>query len=360
MKDNIFGVWLTVSLNFNSTAVAAVLRKFTAEEAFSATESELLSAGLSESTAKKLCGKDLERTRAIIEKCAEKNIKIINWDSPEYPRALDRISNKPYVIYVRGNTDCMRGKKTAALVGTRKMTSRGKEHSEGIARRLISEGYLLVSGLADGVDTVAARVSLEMGVPTVAVLGVDIDRYFPKVNQVLTDRVAKTGAVISEYPPDTGARYFPARNRIIVGLSDIVNVTEAPANSGALIGARLAMKNKIPTYALGLDGDSFEGSRQLIAEGARPLEGSAQGEKAVKRVKKAIKSEEKQKEAVVAVPDKLTGTCRYIFEKLMTGPKTDNSLVDENHPIRNILIALTELELGGYIKSLPGGKFALK
>ncbi len=351
MKSDVFLIWLTVSLGFNSTSVASVIRKFAPEEAFAATKEELIASGLKESIAEKLCVKSLDRAQAIIKKCAQQNIKIIGYDSPEYPRALDRLKDKPYVIYVKGSTDCMKSKKTAALVGTRKMSQRGRENTERIAKELISRGYILVSGLAQGVDSVAAGVSLKNGVSTVAVLGVDIDRYFPMSNRQLTDSIAKTGAVISEYPPDTNARFFPARNRIIVGLSDIVNVTEAPESSGALITARLAIKNKIPTYALSLDGVSFEGSRQLLNEGAKALEGSNT------EVKKSVQA---KKDSTSKIPDSITGTRRYIWEKLLTGPKTDNSLVDEEHPIRNILIALTELEIGGYIKSLPGGKFALK
>ena len=360
-------VWLTSSLKFSSRAIARVLYKFTPYEAYCADEDTLKAAGIDGDTAEKLLDKDTALACRIVEKCEKENIKIIPSSSPDYPRALERLPDKPFVLYVKGDITCINGRKTAAFVGTRRMTAEGHQNGERIAQELIDSGYVLISGLASGIDTVAAEMSLKKNVPTVAVLGVDIDKYFPAENTRLTDRVAETGAVISEYPPYTGARFFPARNRIIVGLSDIVNVIESPSKSGSMITGRLSLKMKIPTYALCLEGSSFDGCRELVANGALPI-GSTKTETAKKApvkktpsVKKAPSPKKKEPEKETkSIPDDVVGTRRYIWEKLLSGPVGENALVDSSHSIQEVLCALTELELDGYIRALPGGRYALK
>lgn len=352
MTETLYWVWLTTALNFASGAIDKVLKKFSPRGAYKCTKDEIIALGIEEKIAEKLADKNLARAESIVRKCEQSNIKIIHSEAREYPYALNRLRDKPHVLYVRGDISCLKGRYTSAFIGTRKMSVRGLENAERVAKDLISEGYLLVSGIAEGIDAVAAKVSISEGVPTVAVLGVDIDKYFPMVNKKLIDRVAETGAVISEYPPDTNARFFPSRNRIIVGLSNIVNVIEAPLGSGALIGGRLALKMGIPTYALNLKGDNFQGCRELIALGAEAIEGSIAGSVC----ERAEEPQPKRNN----IPDDVQGTRRYIWEKLLTGEQSENSLVDGKHSIAEILCALTELELDGYIKALPGGKYGLK
>lgn len=360
-------VWLTTTLKFFSPAIAKVLYKFTPSEAYEADGDTLRSAGVEEDIVTKLLDKDISEAEKTVTKCREKNIKIIPASSPDYPRALERLSDKPYVLYVKGDISCINGRKTAAFVGTRRMSEDGFENGVKIAEDLIDRGFVLISGIAAGIDSIAAKVSLKRKVPTVAVLGVDIDKYYPSENRRLIDEVAETGAVVSEYPPFTDARFFPARNRIIVGLSDIVNVIEAPLKSGALITGKLAVSKRIPTYALALSGSTFDGCRELISAGAIPISGSELTESKAKIGKapstKKIPPPKKETDSpkkYSAIPDDVVGTRRYIWEKLMTGPQNENSLVDDKHNIQEILCALTELELDGYIRAIPGGKYALK
>lgn len=352
MTEALCSVWLSTSLKLNPRAIERTLQKFTPKGAYNATKEELEGAGLDLGIVEKLADKELIRAERIVERCESLGISIVTSDSPAYPERLSRLRDKPYILYVRGDITCLSGRKTAALVGTRKMTERGRSWSERIAGELIDGGYILVSGAAEGVDSVAARESISRGVPTVAVLGVDIDKYFPKINTRLIDKIAECGAVVSEYPPFTDARYFAQRNRIIVGLSDELAVTEAPVTSGALIGARLALKLGIPVSAVGDGGEGFSGSRALIAEGARNL----CGEKSSETPKETPKAEEKDD----GVPKGLDGARAYIYKRLLEGEQNENSLVSEKYPIQSILCALTELELDGYIKALPGGKYSLK
>lgn len=359
MKETLYWVWLTTTMKFAHASLNKVLFKFTPEEAYNADSATLEGAGLDARTVAKLGDKSLDRAERIIEKCRRKGISVVCSTSSQYPRSLDRLEDKPHVIYVRGDLGCLRGKKTACFIGTRRMTRRGEEFGVEHARRLIDRGNLLVSGIAEGIDTIAARVSVEMGVPTVAVLGVDIDRYYPVSNQRLIDKIAETGAVISEYPPDTNSRFFATRNRIIVGLSDTVNVIEAPMGSGALIGAELALKKKIPTYACSLEGETFEGCRMLISKGAIPLNGDVPPQKIERKpIKKAVGTANASPGK--SVPEELQGTCRHIYEILLKGPAREDAFITDAHNVTSVLCSLTELELKGYIKALPGSKYQLK
>lgn len=347
MIETKYWIWLTQTLGFSAGSINKVLRKLSPDKAYLADKEAFLTAGIDEKLADKLLDKSLEKALTVISKCEKKGIKIIPSDSTEYPRALDRLDDKPNVLYVRGDIGCLEGKKTAAFVGTRRMSKTALPHALELANSLIDDGYVLVSGIAEGVDTVAAQVSLERGVPTVAIMGVDIDKYFPASNRALIDKIAERGAVVSEYPPDTNSRYFATRNRIITGLSDIFNVLEAPVGSGALIGARVALKKKIPTYALCLEGKSFDGCRELLELGAKPLGKSESAKK---------KSPAKPK----GIPDEIQGIKRHILETLALGPCDDSSFLKDGYSISQVLCTLTELELLGYIESLPGGKYKLK
>ncbi len=334
----LYWIWLTTELEFSHRKVSSVYRKFTPEEAFFSSTDELIASGVPHDVAEALERRDLTRARQISEKCEAFGINIVPANSRHYPRQLEILRDRPYIIYARGDLSVLKNK-TAAIVGTRRNTKRGEALTEETAERLISEGFTLINGVADGIDSVAARVSVERGVPFVAVLGVDIDKYYPASNKRLIDKIADNGVVISEYPPFTSARYFAERNRIIAGLSDEVYVLEAPEKSGAQITADIARKYRIPVYAPDIDGASFEGCRSLIKKGANILGGEK------------MKKEKK--------PPVLDGTRLYIYEKLKEQSVGEEELIDGGHSIAEVLTALTELELDGIIKALPGGKYKL-
>ncbi len=334
----LYWIWLTTELEFSHGKISSVYRKFTPEEAFFSSTDELIASGVPYEVAESLERRDLKRARQILEKCEALGIKIIPANSRFYPRQLEILRDRPYIIYARGDISVLRNK-TAAIVGTRRHTKRGQALAEETAERLISEGFTLISGVADGIDSVAARVSIEKGDPFVAVLGVDIDKYFPALNKRLIDKIAENGVVISEYPPDTNARYFTERNRVIAGLSDEVYVLEAPEKSGALITADIARKYRIPVFAPDIEGVSFEGCRALLKKGANILGGEK------------MKKEKK--------PPVLDGIRLHIYEKLKEKSVGEEELIDGDHSIAEVLTALTELELDGIIKALPGGKYKL-
>ena len=332
----LYWVWLTTLLNFSSVRFSRIYSKFTPEEAYNASREELCGAGLSEDEIESLENRDLTRAREIICSCEKQGISIIPANSRYYPRALERLHDRPYVIYAKGDLSVLK-KKTAAFVGTRRMTKKGEAIAVKTAGELLDEGYLLISGLADGIDLVGARVSLERGLPFVTVQGVDIDKRYPASNEA----IAEKGLIISEYPPDTNARYFVRRNRILAGLSDEIYVTEAPETSGALSTAEYGRRIGVRIHATHAEGLSFAGCVRLIDRGAIPI-----GDAPLKR--------EKEKK----MPS-LDGTRLYIYERLKRESASEEELIDEKHPITEVLTALTELELDGIITALPGGKYKL-
>lgn len=204
----------------------------------------------------------------------EKEIGYITCFSPLYPERLKKLKNYPYVLFYRGDLSLL-NKRMAAVVGSRKATLRGKEFSYRVSLELAASGYVVVSGMAAGIDTHAHRGALSAGT-TVAVLGTSVDVVYPKSNYRLFEEVCEKGLVISPFYPSTSAyRYnFPLRNGIIAALSEFVVVVEAALKSGALITARYAMEMGIPVYAVpGRISDvQSKGTNWLIKQGARLLD----------------------------------------------------------------------------------------
>jgi len=215
-------------------------------------EADLLQKSVSDIEAligRKLKSWNTDAPRRAAEKAAEKararGINMVSWHSPLYPPLLREIYDPPALLFFRGKLPNPESP-LAAIVGTRKPSPDSSAQAFDIAKGLGRGGISVVSGLAIGIDSFAHRGNLEGGAPTVAVLGSGVDEIYPSSNRNLALRILETGGVLlSEYPPGTGPRKwtFPARNRIISGLSRGVLIAEAPQKSGALITARFALEH---------------------------------------------------------------------------------------------------------------------
>ncbi len=189
-----------------------------------------------------------------IKDIEKKDIKIITMKDKIYPKLLGQISDAPFLIYVRGDPAVLNEvQPRIGVVGTRKITGYGEEVTRKITQELVESGVIIVSGMAYGVDTIAHKTAVENNGKTIAVLGCGVDIIHPRINTDLYwDIVKKYGAVISEFPvgmyADVGL--FPARNRIISGLSQGVVVTEGAQDSGALITARYAAEQGREVFAV--------------------------------------------------------------------------------------------------------------
>jgi DNA processing protein len=220
----------------------------------------------------------LEQQRARIEPEAEVerltrlHIGAVRTIDPAYPRLLQEIPLPPPVLYVRG-TLAPADEWALAIVGTRRASPYGKQMTERLAGELARQAITVVSGLARGIDTAAHQAALAAGGRTIAVLGCGPDLVYPPENAKLAARIVEQGAVITEFPPGTQpeAGNFPARNRLISGLSLGVLVTEAPETSGALITTRFAAEQGRDIFAVpgNVTSRSSVGANRLIQDGAQ-------------------------------------------------------------------------------------------
>jgi DNA processing protein len=200
--------------------------------------------------------------------------EFITPDDGRYPILLKVIKKPPEMLYFQGDLSLL-SKRTVAIVGARKPTEYGKWAAFTIAKKLSSNGIVIVSGMAEGIDSMAHRGALEGGTPTVAVMGTGIDICFPTFNENLREEILQNGLILSESQPGTpGSRYsFPLRNRVISGVSAITIVAEAALTSGSLITAERAAEQGRAVYAVpgNINRTMSVGCNKLIKDGATPI-----------------------------------------------------------------------------------------
>ena len=206
-----------------------------------------------------------------MEETHEKEIFCIDKNSREYPERMKKLPHMPDKLYVKGQIPDDK-KPTAAVIGARNCSVYGRVQAFSFAKALSNAGVQVISGLAGGIDTEGHKGALEGKTPTFAVMGNGVDICYPKSGRGTYRRILETGGILSEYPPGTSPRayYFPARNRIISALSDVVLVVEAKEKSGSLITAGYALEQGKAVYAVpGAVGDALSlGCHKLIYDGA--------------------------------------------------------------------------------------------
>lgn len=248
----------------------------TAQKAWQACEKDLLKIGLGEKLVQHFLNfrRDFSLTD-YQKKIYSLNINVITLSDKVYPKLLKEIPDAPFLLYVRGNPEIL-GKidRTIAVVGTRMITSYGEAVTRQLTADLVAAGFTIISGLAYGVDTVAHQTVIETGGQTIAVLGCGVDIIHPKSNTTLYWQIIKKyGLVISEFPVGQFAAkgFFPARNRIISGLSLGTVVTEGAFNSGALITARFALEQGREVFAVPgpITSSLSKGPSNLLKQGAK-------------------------------------------------------------------------------------------
>jgi DNA processing protein len=218
-----------------------------------------------------------ERASRIRETCGRAGIRVVPLDSEDYPESLRTVPDAPLVLYAAGAG--VPWENSVAIVGSRAPTPPGMEFAGLLASELAAAGWTVVSGMARGIDAAAHEGALRGGGKTAAVLGCGVDVVYPPEAGRLRARILGRGALLSEYPPGGPPlpRHFPARNRIISGISRGVVVVEAPSRSGALITARIALDQGREVMAV--PGNPLfphtAGSNRLIREGASPVTGAA-------------------------------------------------------------------------------------
>ena len=228
--------------------------------------------GISVGMKTRLGDKALESSYAILRYCRENKVDIITYGDKRYPERLKRIETPPVLLYCLGRFPDFNTRLCIGVVGTRKMSEYGKQSAYKISYELSAAKTVIVSGMALGIDGVAACGALEASGDTVAVLGCGISVVYPKEHKKLMRSITSFGAVITEYPPteEPNARNFPKRNRLISGLCQGVVIVEGALGSGALITASRAISQGREVFALPgkIDESNSDGPNELIRNGA--------------------------------------------------------------------------------------------
>ena len=193
-------------------------------------------------------------------------------DDPRFPPLLAALPDAPFALWVRGNPALLR-QAQLAIVGSRRATPVGREVAAEFAGAAVAAGWVVTSGLAEGVDAAAHRGALAATGPTVAVCGTGPDLVYPPRHQELAAAIAVTGAIVTEFPPGIPARpaHFPYRNRLLAGLAIGTVVIEAALRSGSLVTARLAAEQGREVYAVpgSIRNPAAQGCNALLKDGAR-------------------------------------------------------------------------------------------
>lgn len=291
----------------------------------------------------------------LLQSVKDNKITAIPMCDQRYPLALKQMTDAPLVLYMKGKLRPEDFHHPAGVVGTRRPTTYGQRLVKEIAAGLASNGVTIISGMAIGIDSFAHRAAIESGGRTIAVLGCGVDVCYPSSNRPLYEMLisGEYGAVISEYSPGTkpDTWRFPARNRIIAGLSEAVVVVEAGENSGSLITADLAFHGGRQVYAVPgrVDAPMSLGTNYLIASHKAQLVTNHQD---VMRHLGWVHSTEAGTDAPVV---ELYGREKEVYEMLSNEPVHFDLLCERTGMSAGELSAtLTMLELAGVVTRHPG------
>ena len=374
----VYWIWLANKANVTDREKLAVLEHFgRPEDCFFADKEALMQVtALRKEAVETLCEKSLKDAESILHQCAKKNISILTWQDAHYPNGLKNIADPPLVLYYRGTLPDFDEEPMIGVVGTRKASAYGMQAAEKLGAEIASCGGIVVSGMAEGIDTMATQAALRAQKPAIGVLGCGVDRVYPPSNRELYRKVERCGCLLSEFPPGTAPQRwnFPKRNRIISGLSCGVVIVEAPLRSGALITARLALEQGRDVFVVpgNIGVASCEGSNALLKDGAAMItSGWDILEEYIYRYPDKIHRHTKEKPVADKKPVDKTTPAPYsdvvdtaeadetellILKCLHDGEKLiDTIIADTGLPSAQVLAALTMLEVQGAVATRPGG-----
>jgi DNA processing protein len=315
---------------------------------------------------------DEARIAADLAWLAEPGHRLLRFTDADFPPQLETIAQPPAALFVSGDASLLL-RPQVAMVGARSASIAGKENARAFARNLAMTGFVVTSGLADGIDGAAHEAALDAGQPTIAVIGTGPDLVYPRKHRNLSARVEAHGALVSEFPPGTPARtdHFPRRNRIISGLSLGTVVIEAGLQSGSLITARLAGEQGREVFAVpgSIHNPLARGCHRLIREGARLVESASEIAESLVPAARALGAELAQrldqspaegKERVQTASGGWRADPEY--QRLLDVLGHDQVALDElaartGQTAAVLSSMLLMLELEGCVEGLPGGRY---
>jgi DNA processing protein len=287
-------------------------------------------------------------------------VGIIRFSDPTYPARLRTIADPPPFLYVRGEIRQI-DEKAIAVVGSRSHSDYGRRVARDLSHNLVSLGFTVVSGMARGIDGTAHETAIDAGGRTIAVLGSGVDVPYPPEHEPLYRRISENGAVVSEFPLGTRpiAFNFPARNRLISGLSLGVVVVEATERSGSLITAALALEQGREVFAVpGEVGSSrSRGTHRLIRQGAKLVESvnDIVEEIAPQLLRRGAGPAEPLQRAL---PANVSVEARTVFGLFQQRSLQIDEIIEiTGLPPSRVAEILLNLELQGFLRPLPGKRY---
>jgi DNA processing protein len=314
-----------------------------------------------------------------IDLLKKEEIRLISYECLEYPDLLRTIPDPPPVLFLKGRI-LPEDFRSVAVIGSRRASAYGTAVGERLVRELVGQGFTIISGMARGIDTAAHWCALESGGRTGGVLGTGLDVTYPRTNAHLFSRIPRQGFLVSEYLPGTQPRpeNFPRRNRIISGLAWGVLVVEASERSGTMITVRMALEQGREVFAVPGDvrSPTSRGTHRLIQQGAKLVEGvddileelshlgawgsspdagcadfpsREEGERPVPQ-----REEQDAAAPMHGMPEERKALVQLLND---SGTGLDTLVRRTGWEMQRLSVLLTELELSGQVKRLPGNRY---
>ncbi|MGN0463585.1 MAG: DNA-processing protein DprA [Acutalibacteraceae bacterium] len=404
--DAKYWIWLQGAMGAGARTDLAIDEFGSAKGVYEADDDTLRTSGVfNKKQLEKISDKSLDRAESIAALCSEKGYEIITPDLAEYPERLKLIADFPLALYVCGDKKSLGSDKIhIGVIGSRKPSQYGIDVAETISTSLASAGAVVVSGGALGIDSAAHSSAMDAGGKTVLIMGCGFGYNYLSENEPLRRRVTENGALVSEYPPGTPPTYnsFVLRNRITAGLCNGVLVVEAGRKSGSLSTANAVIRYNRDLFVITGDarGDNFLGANELAKRGARIVfsaddimslygyeirnrdsfnfsqlgedifngidvfpngrKESAEPERAKRKTKKTEKKAENKEKRETDI-SAFSPDAQKIYKAIgNSGLLIDDIARQTQIQIRNVLIALTELEMAGAVECGAGNEYRIK
>lgn len=269
MAELKYWLWLTTRKGLGPVGALAVLDCFTTpERAYYGEREDYDALNLPPFVKNSLMDKSMDEANRILGECDRLGIRIMTFQDADYPQRLRQIADPPVTLYIKGRSFHFDEEAAIGVVGARKSSAKSRERAERFGMELASSGALVVSGIAEGIDSSAITGALRGGGPVVSLLAGGADKIFPRESRFLYEDVAAAGALISEYPPGTPHKgdHFNPRNRILSGLSLGVLAVECATTGGTMLTVNHALDQGREVFAvpIGLDEQSARGTNRLI------------------------------------------------------------------------------------------------
>jgi DNA processing protein len=353
MEDINYCVWLSGLPGIGPKKYIKLVEYFgNAKEVFLCSREELVESNLVyEKNIDTIIEKrDADKIKRYMSRLKENNISVYTTDDAEYPFNLKNIYDPPPVLYVKGKlveSDI----NSLAIVGSRKASEYGLKTAFQFGKEIAELGFTVISGMALGVDSAAHKGALKAGGRTIAVMGCGLNNIYPQSGLNLSKEILKKGAIVSEYPLgfEVFPQNFPARNRIISGMSKGVLIVEANKKSGSLITADFALEQGRDVFAVpgNINSPNSKGTNELIKNGAKPILSITD---IIEEYYGFTDTKPYKETAILSDMEKL------ITDLLKDTGLSADEIIEKipNAEPSNILPAIVLLEIQGYLKQIEG------